>query len=375
MKPRIQLSAVLLMLSAATLSAQDISSIKVATDHAAITVQDAVADAAAAFQAAPEVSQSVNPSKWWTESCAFNIGLNQNAFVNWAAGGYHSVSLAASIDGKANYAKDKIIWNNRIQLDYGFLWSADKRGLMQKSTDRMYLESTWSYKMSDKSKWDYTASYDLKSQFSNTFDNYVQDPETGKWSGTLKSGFMSPGYTNLALGISWIPTSWFNMNLAPITGGVTICAIEDLRKSYGMPVKYVETQDDGTEITHYHSRLFQFGTQLKANFKATINDVFVYETQLVMFYDYINRPKVWECAYDETGARIDNVQVETAFPIRINWDNKISWSISKFISLAFNTWLIYDPNVTIYENGEPQGDKIQFKEFLAISFTYSIRNK
>ena len=33
---------------------------------------------------------------------------------------------------------------------------------------------------------------------------YVKDAD-GMWSGTLKSGFMSPAYVNLALGMDWNP--------------------------------------------------------------------------------------------------------------------------------------------------------------------------
>ena len=44
----------------------------------------------------------------------------------------------------ANYAKGKMLWNNRLQLDYGFLYSADKP-ILQKSKDRIYLESKWGY--------------------------------------------------------------------------------------------------------------------------------------------------------------------------------------------------------------------------------------
>ncbi|MBO4447183.1 MAG: DUF3078 domain-containing protein, partial [Bacteroidales bacterium] len=227
--------------------------------------------------------------------------------------------------------------------------SAEKPNLLQKSTDRIYLESKFAYKTSKDSKWDYTAGLDFKSQFSNTWGKYVKDDDSGKWSvSDLKSSIFSPAYLNLALGMQWTPNEWFNINLAPLTGSMVICMEESLRKTYGMKL-----MDD--ELS-YHPVLFQFGAQIKANAKAVINDKFTAETQLVLFYDYINQP------------------LYKGFPIRVNWDNKISWNISKLFKIGLSTWLIYDPFIS-FEGVEGNFGKVQFKEFLSINFTYSIANK
>ena len=285
---------------------------------------------------------------YWTRSADFDLGFNQTGLTNWAAGGYNTVSLAAGVDAKANYARDLMSWNNRLQLNYGFLWSADKSNLLQKSTDRIYLESKWAYKTGPESKWNYTASYTFRSQFTNSFDNYQQDADSRKWSGTLKSGFISPAYTNIALGMEWKPNEWFNMNVAPLTGGFTICTIEDLRKGYGM--KLLEDGLDPSAGSNYHAALFQFGAEVKINAKAVVNDVLTYDTQLVLFTDYLNKPFEYN---------------------RVNWDNKITWKAAKFFKVSLDTWLVYDPIVTINE----VTSLTQFKEFFSISFTYTLTDK
>jgi hypothetical protein len=89
-----------------------------------------------------------------------------------------------------------------------------------------------------------------------------------------------------------------------------------------------------------------FGAQIKTNFKMTINDVFAYDTQLVLFSNYLDHPE----------------------RLRVNWDNKLSWQVAKFIKLAFNTWLIYDPRVII--DGE---DRVQFKEAFTINLSYTFK--
>ena len=306
-------------------------------------VQKAAAEAAAAFTEAPKQADAVKKAQYWTNSASFDLGFNQTGLWSWAAGGYNTLTLNAGIDAKANYAKKLMTWNNRLQLNYGFLWSADKSNLLQKSTDRLYFESKWAYRTKEKSKWNYTASFDFRTQFTDSYDSYKQDSESGKWEGTLRSGLLSPAYTNIALGMEWKPTDWFDVNLAPVTGGFTIVTNETLRPTYGM--KLIE--EGGTA---YKPARFQFGAQLKIDAKAVFNKVLTYDTQLVLFTDYLDHP------FEYT---------------RVNWDNKLTWQVTKYFKTALNTWLIYDPLVSI----DGVVSKIQFKEFFSIALTYSITNK
>ena len=322
-----------------------------------VSAQDAQGAAAAAAQelsnAAEAAKEEVKPSNW-KSSAQFDLGFNQTSLNDWAAGGYNTFTLNTGLDANANYAKELMSWNNRLQLQYGFLWSADKDNLLQKSNDRIYLESKWGYKTGENSKWSYSASYDFRAQFSNTYSDYKQ-LEDKSWSGTLKSGYLAPAYTNIALGIDWVPNKWLSVNIAPITGGFTIVRIEELRKQYGMVLR--EPALDPAVMANYRSAKFQFGAQLKADMKFVINEVFNYETQFVIFTDYLDNPFTHN---------------------RVNWDNKITWNLAKNIKIDFNTWLIYDPNVLIINGKDaavhPEGiQRIQFKEFLAFNFTYTFK--
>jgi len=302
--------------------------------------QKAAAQAAdAASKVKDKVEEAPKP-KYWKNSMSCDLGFNQTFLSNWAAGGYSTFALAAAFDGKANYARDYITWDNRLQLNYGIFWSADKQELLQKANDRIYLQSQFGCKTSDKSKWSYSAGFDFRTQFSNTLDKYYQD-EQGHWQGIMKSGFLAPGYANLSLGMEWKPNEWFNANLAPVTGGFTICIDEGLRQSYGMPL-------NGDNM--YSSALFQLGMQIKLNAQADINKVLHLETQLVFFTDYLQHPFEWN---------------------RVNWDVGISWEAAKFFKIALNTWLVYDPLITI----DDIQSRVQFKEFLSINFTYTLASK
>lgn len=301
--------------------------------------QDAQSAAAAAAQAISQAPAAQKPEvkpSYWTTSLDFDLGFNQTGLWHWASGGYKTMALSTSIDGQANYAKDLTSWGNRLQLQYGFLWSEDKAGVLQKSNDRIYLESKFGYKTGKDSKWSYTAGLDFRTQFTKGFKSY----DTNGGVDPL-SNFFAPAYLNLALGMSWKPNAWFDLNLAPVTGGIVFCNDPEFRAAYSMPL-----MEDGT----YKSALFQFGAQLKANVKVTLNDNLGFESQLVLFTDYLNKPFV---------------------QTRVNWDNKISWRMAKFFKIGFDTWLIYDPLVTI----EDRTSMVQFKEFLSINFSYTIHNK
>ena len=317
-------------------------------------VRKATAEAAAAYsQEAREQEESVQKPQYWKKFADFDLGFNQTTLTSWAAGGYNTATLFAGIDANANYARDLATWTNRLQLDYGFLWSADKENLIQKSSDRLLFESRFGYKTAADSKWKYSADLTLRSQFTDSYDSYKLDPNTNKWSGTLKSGFFSPGYLTFGLGMAWDPAPWFSLNLSPLTGGFTFCEIPQLRKAYGMKLRGDNL--DPLVGDNYYSRLFQLGAQLKMNLKASINDVFTYETQLVLFTDYLNHPFVWT---------------------RVNWDNKLSLRVGRFIKLGLDTWTIYDPIVLIAgKNGGEPTQRVQFKEFFSFRFTYTLGKK
>lgn len=315
------------------------------------TAQDALAEAAQEISEAPQQEAPAPKPNYWTNSVELNVGLNQTQLNNWAAGGYNTVTLNSGLDAKANYAKDLASWTNRLQMQYGFLYSDEKIGLIQKNTDRLYLESKFAYKTGPDSKWSYSATFDARTQFSNNFDTYVQDA-AGKWSGTLKSGFLAPAYINLGLGMDWAPAPWFSLNVAPLTGSVVIVQIDTLRKNYGMEL--INDTVDPALSASYKSVKFQLGAQVKMGAKAKVNDALSLETQLVLFSNYLKDPQ----------------------NLRVNWDNKISWQLTKFFKFGLDTWLIYDPDVLI--PSEKDGltvQRVQFKEFLSFNFTWTFSNK
>lgn len=365
------------MCSAQSLAAQEL------TDAQKVAVS-----AAAAAVSAPEAAPEVEKPDYWTESLKTNIKYGQTTLTNWAAGGDNTVTLQAFVDGNANYKKNDLFWNNRLQLDYGFVYASSKP-ILQKSDDRIYLESKLGYKNAEMRNFSFSANYDFKSQFSTGYDYLTPAVPDGyesleelnrkdkislwKDARKVKSGFLAPAYTNLALGIDLKPWKWLSLNFAPLTGGVVIVRNEDLRKNYGMDLKkvYKDEENLSPEVLeqfqadmasgdlsligqYYKSSRFEFGTQLKADVAVNVNDNFKYTSQIVLFSDYLDK----------------------AQDIRVNWDNRFDWKLAKYFSLTFTTNMIYDDKVLIYSDVDGlTKQRVQFKQSLLFGFTWTLTGK
>ena len=332
----------------------------------------------AAAEAAKEMSEAqteapeVVKPKYWEESLKTNIKFRQTSLTNWAAGGDNTVTLQAFIDGNANYKKDDLFWNNRLQLDYGFVYASSKP-ILQKSDDRIYFESKLGYKTENMKKFAFTVNYDFRSQFNTGYEYKTPSAPEGfdklddvpvkdlvqlwKDARVVKSGFLAPAYTNLAVGIDLKPANWISLNVAPITGGVVIVRDELLRKNYGMHLrKEWEGVTEGlpADGSEYKNARFEFGAQVKADIAVNVNDNFKYTSQLVLFSNYIDHPE----------------------NIRVNWDNRFDWKLAKYFSLTLTTNMIYDDKVMIYSEADGlTKQRVQFKESFLFGFTWTIASK
>ncbi len=313
--------------------------------------QKAAAEAAAAIAEAPQEEAPQPKPVYWTKSLMTNLNFAQTKLRDWAAGGNDNYTMTGYLDANANYAKEKMIWNNRLQVDYGFLYSDDKP-ILQKVKDRIYFESKWGYETPIRHL-SYSANFDFKTQIDNNYKYGTPNVATGEptkadWLAAreLKSGLLSPAYSTLGIGLLWTPKSWISVNVSPLTGGFVIVQEEALRKTYGM-----ELLEDGV---NYKSSRFELGAQVKTDINFTVNDNLKYTTQLVLFSNYLHNPQ----------------------NLRVNWDNKVFWKLAKFFTLTFSTNLIYDDTVLITNEDHPTGFRtIQFKEFFEIGFSYTISSK
>jgi len=272
----------------------------------------------------------------WKKGVVTNIGFSQLSLTNWSAGGSGSISLNTFVDTYANYAKEKTIWNNELQLGYGFIESFDDTGY-KKSDDRMIFDSKWGYRSTDKLY--FSAVFNLRSQFAKGYTKEV-----------LTSNFWAPANSSLGIGIDWQPSKSTSINFAPLTGKIVMVGIPELRSKYG----FSEEQLD-------NFARFEFGAQLKIDNKLEVKD-FKVDSKLVLFSDYLDNP----------------------LDIKVNWDVNVDAKISKFFSVSMRTSMIYDSKIKsavlrdrrthdpiLDGNGNEQlVAGIQFKELFSVGFTY-----
>ena len=367
-----------------------------ATAQELTDAQKAAAAAAAAIADAPLVEVKVEKPNYWDDYLKTDVKFSQTSLNNWAAGGDNTMTMQAYIDASAKYKKNEMFWNNRLQLDYGFIYASSKP-ILQKNKDQIYLESRWGYKIPNVKNLSFSIDYDFKSQFSagydyltpsvpSTFpdgtslDDIPQKEQVKLWKQArkTKSGFLSPAYTNLAVGIDVKPTKWLSLNIAPLTGGVVIVRNPLLRKNYSMELRSTTTdamvaqadenlakaKENGSnaEIEAanaaigelYNSARFELGAKVKADMAVNVNKNFKFTSQLVLFSNYLDNPQ----------------------NLRVNWDTSFDWKLARFFSLTFKTNFIYDDKVLIYSEVDDQTrQRVQFKEFLQFGFTYTITNK
>ena len=320
--------------------------------------QTAAAEAAAALTAAPDAPKAVAKPVHWKKWAKTDLKFTQTSLTNWAKGGFNQFTFATYIDANANYAKDKTTWTNRLQMDYGFLYSADKP-IVQKNLDRIYFKSDYGYKTNVKNL-TYSVNFDFKTQFDNNYtygtpkSNGETEPTKEDWLNArkLKSGFLSPGTSQLGIGIKWVPKKWLTVNASPLTGGFVIVREETLRKTNGMELR--KEGLDPKEGSNYRPARFELGAKVVTEIKLKVNDNISYETQLILFSNYLKNPQ----------------------NIRVNWDNRLEWKMAKYLTMTFNTFLIYDDTIRIVDADHPDGFRaIQFKEFLQFGFTYTFGKK
>lgn len=274
-----------------------------------------------------DTAQVKEKPKYWTNGIMMQAGLSQVSLTNWAEGGSANISLNALVDANANYSKNKMIWENRLRMSYGFIQSFEKgtpsRDLYKKNDDKLQIDSKWGWMLVDKLY--FSSILNFRTQFSNTIDG----------DGNLQSRFLAPGYASLGLGINYKPFDFLSLNLSPLTGNLVVVTVPTLMEVYGNKAGQVVRGE--------------FGAQFKMDVKWGYKD-FKISSGLTLFSDYLNNPQ--------------NIQVY--------WDVDASLKLSKIFTISLRTNLIYDDNIKIPDDNGVVAPRVQFKEVLSLALTYTI---
>jgi hypothetical protein len=255
----------------------------------------------------------------WKQGGFFNVNFSQVSLNQWAQGGENSIALASSVNLFANYAKDKITWDNNIDLAYAVLKSGSIP--LRKSDDKIDFTSKFGRKITD--KWYYSALLNFKSQFTKGY-KYPDDS-------TVVSKFLAPGYITLALGFNYKPVDYFEVFISPATGRLTIVNDDLLANAGAYGVK------PGKKTR------MEFGAYLNMKFIKDIMQNVTFSTKLELFDNYS----------DDNGNNRKNIDV--------NWETGLNMKVNKLITATVATQLIYDHDVI---------KRTQFKEVIGVGLGY-----
>jgi hypothetical protein len=283
-------------------------------------------------------TQSADTTIGWKKGGTFNFNMAQTSLTNWAAGGQNSVAFGGLFSGFANYKNGKSQWDNTLDVGYGLL-KQGKYEDFRKTDDKFDFSSKYG-KEAFKNFY-YSALLNFRTQMSAGY-NYP-----GK---KTISDFLSPGYLTLALGLDYKPNDHFSAFIAPLTGKFTFVTNDSL------------SNEGAFGVTPGSTTKSEFGgyirtTYTKSDFKGEFLKNISFTTKLDLFSNYLDNPQ--------------NVDV--------NWEVLIGMKVNKFITVNFNTLLIYDDNIKVPYDvngdkiiiaGEGVASKIQFKEILGVGLSF-----
>jgi len=285
-------------------------------------------------------------STGWKVGGTGTLNFSQVQLKNWAAGGQNSISILGVVQLFADYKKNKFAWDNRLGLSYGMLKNA--KTPFVKSDDKIDLLSKAGLEAFHKD-FLYSALFSFKSQMTPTFDA----------NQTFVSGFMTPAFSVLGIGIEYKPTNYFSAFLAPITGKATFVRDQDLANTGAFGVEAGEFDSlAGQWKTLGKTSRYELGAYFIAMFNKEVIKNVTINTKLELFNNYTDHNK----------SNRKNIDV--------SWETVINFKVNKFLSASLFTHLLYDNDIKIIvddnTDGIPEGfgPRLQFKEVFGIGLSY-----
>lgn len=276
------------------------------------------------FMAFAQEETEAQKDTTWKIGGNITFNFSQVSLTNWAAGGKSSMTGVFMTNVAANYKKDKVIWDNSIDLSYGFF--KEGKDDLQKSDDNIDINSK--YGLQAKKNWYYSAFVNFKSQFAPGY-NY---PNTDD----IISNFMAPGYLNIGAGMD-LRTEKLSLLLSPVSGKFTFVVDDNLAAEGAFGV------DPGKNTRS------EMGATVKLDFKTEVVKNVTFQTKLDLFSNYFHNPQ--------------NIDVD--------WNVLINMKVNDFLSANLVTRLIYDDDVEILDpETDNSAPRVQFMEMFGVGLTF-----
>lgn len=267
----------------------------------------------------------------WKKGGMMSLNASQVSFTNWAAGGQNSIAANSFVNLFANFKKNRMTWDNTLDLGYGKLFQGIKEHkTVYKTDDKIDFSSKYGRYAFE--HWYYAALIGFKTQFDQGFKNPTD---------TVKiSDFFSPAYLNLSIGMDYKPCDNFSLLISPLTGKVTFVIDEYLSSIGAFGV------DPGKTFRP------EFGGYIKAQYKVNFLKNMTYSTKIDLFSNYLEKTQ----------------------NIDVNWENLVMMKINNWFSASIHYTMIYDDDVNVKwidaDNIEHFSPKLQIKQMIGVGLTY-----
>ena len=242
--------------------------------------------------AAAQDEPAAPAGKWETASTPA-LKISEFMFNNWSKSGNSQIDATATFFGNYKYTHPRYIWDNVVDLAYGYAWQDLAEGdtlfeTRRKSNDKIDLTSAISWTPFEKlPDWGASFTANLKTQFGKGFEyKGVGANQTEK----VISSFFAPAYLTTALSFEHKRTDW-SVSLSFLTGKTTFVYNDSLLaagRNYGVLQGDNFNREDPSTFKHAY---FALGSYVKAQYlkKDVLPNLDLY-ARAELFYDY-KKPK------------------------------------------------------------------------------------
>ena len=280
--------------------------------------------------------------KWSLES------RNQANFTgiyrkNWIQGGGNIIGFLLQNNSIALYKRELLNWRTELEWRYGT--QRQNNDPFLKTNDLFSLESQFNFRASH--LWNYSGLFQFNTQLSKSYPS-VSAQELNNYN----SRFFSPARFTFSLGMSFnnkpnlITPNRSNPNIYSL-----FLSPASLRATYVMDTLLLER----FSIPVGKHWLSTFGPMLRFNNLHRINDNLSAGSRLELFANMLN--------------------VYEPF-VTVNWRINIDIRLSRYFSVGFETWLIYDPTELFVDTEKTDQicRKWQIQQRFMLNFTYRMTN-
>lgn len=241
---------------------------------------------------------------------------------NWYKGGVNNHSLLVQLEQEANYAKNSLTWDNKLEAKLGYYTTEeDDDRRFRTNEDLLRVTTKFGYKAAK--NWYYSAQIQAYTQFMNVYESD---------NVTLKSRFFAPAYGNVSIGMDYKPK--FKNSKVTLSAQLSPLAYD---------CRYVSREELGTKFGIEEGKKYKYsvGSRVEVNSKWQLLEFLKWTTKAQFFTSYEN--------------------------VESNWENTIDVTLNKYFSIQFFLHWRFDDSV----NPDEDMKYHQLKEFLTLNFTYS----